>query len=79
MNHSEAAVRGYDTLFRNEEFWRDNYGYLKDRGYLLRPRFHPDWVPSWRTRGGDPSKAEDAAVFPVSRLAASHIVTFSVN
>jgi hypothetical protein len=61
-------IPDYDELFITEKFWRNNFAYLKDRGYLLRPRFSPDWVPSWKTRGGDPSKAEDAAVFPVSRI-----------
>ncbi|KAJ7502438.1 hypothetical protein B0H11DRAFT_1907015 [Mycena galericulata] len=31
----------------NEPFWHDHCDWLKERGYLLRPRCRPDWVPSW--------------------------------
>ncbi|KAJ7782417.1 kinase-like domain-containing protein [Mycena maculata] len=30
-----------------ESFWHDHYDWLKERGYLLRQRYQPDWVPSW--------------------------------
>ncbi|KAF7375711.1 Protein kinase domain-containing protein [Mycena sanguinolenta] len=30
-----------------EQFWVDSYEFLLSRGYQLRPRYHPDWVPSW--------------------------------
>ena len=33
-----------------ELFWRDHQKWLQDRGYLLRPRYRPDWVPSWKDR-----------------------------
>ncbi|KIJ60042.1 hypothetical protein HYDPIDRAFT_139776 [Hydnomerulius pinastri MD-312] len=32
-----------------EVWWRDHYNWLKSRGYLLRPRYSPNWVPSWIT------------------------------
>jgi hypothetical protein len=28
-------------------YWRNNYEWLRDRGYQLRPRYSPDWIPSW--------------------------------
>ncbi|KAJ7450494.1 hypothetical protein B0H11DRAFT_2331022 [Mycena galericulata] len=31
----------------DEPFWHDHYKWLKELGYLLRPRYKPDWVPSW--------------------------------
>jgi hypothetical protein len=34
-------------LVTTEFFWRDHYTWLKERGYTLRPRYAPDWVPSW--------------------------------
>ncbi|KAJ3832050.1 hypothetical protein F5878DRAFT_729487 [Lentinula raphanica] len=34
-------------LWPSEIFWREHYHWLKSKGYLLRPRYHPDWVPSW--------------------------------
>src|SRR5258707_15510710 len=38
--------RTIGTLFRNEEWWRDQY-------YVLRPRYHPMWEPSWIVAGRD--------------------------
>ncbi|CAL1707719.1 unnamed protein product [Somion occarium] len=35
------------TLPVSEQFWRDHWLWLKERGYTLRPRYGPDWVPSW--------------------------------
>ncbi|KAG6893292.1 hypothetical protein C0992_010570, partial [Termitomyces sp. T32_za158] len=31
-----------------EIFWADLQPYLLSRGYQLRPRYRPDWVPSWK-------------------------------
>lgn len=30
-----------------EKVWRDRQPWLRTRGYDLRSRYHPDWVPSW--------------------------------
>ncbi|KAG5640359.1 hypothetical protein DXG03_009063, partial [Asterophora parasitica] len=30
-----------------EEFWVDRYRYMLSEWYQLRPRFDPDWIPSW--------------------------------
>lgn len=35
-------------LSESELWWTRHFQWLKDRGYLLRPRYAPDWVPSWR-------------------------------
>ncbi|KAF5319785.1 hypothetical protein D9611_012884 [Ephemerocybe angulata] len=35
-------------LEEDEERWVQNYHFLLQRGYALRPRYHPDWVPSWQ-------------------------------
>lgn len=37
-------------LMTYELFWRNHFLFLKDRGYLLRPRYHPDWIASWKGR-----------------------------
>lgn len=36
-----------DELDDLESWWRDHYDWLKERGYMLRPRFAPGWKPSW--------------------------------
>ncbi|KAJ7652088.1 hypothetical protein DFH06DRAFT_995717 [Mycena polygramma] len=34
-----------------EVFWRDHFHHILQHGYELRPRYRPDWVPSWKTWG----------------------------
>ncbi|CAK5278249.1 unnamed protein product [Mycena citricolor] len=38
-------------FFDNEEFWRSCHPFLLARGYQLRPRYDPDWNPSWTKEG----------------------------
>ncbi|KAG9313014.1 hypothetical protein JVU11DRAFT_6453 [Chiua virens] len=30
-----------------EVWWSQHFNWLRDRGYLLRQRYSPDWSPSW--------------------------------
>jgi hypothetical protein len=46
-------------LFRTEIWWRDRYRDLEAHGYQLRPRYHPDWQPSWKRLGKDFFDTED--------------------
>ncbi|OBZ70648.1 hypothetical protein A0H81_09376 [Grifola frondosa] len=34
-------------LRTSELYWRDRQKWLEERGYMLRPRYMPDWKPSW--------------------------------
>ena len=43
---NEASLDG--LLSAEELFWRDHYEWLQRSGYRLRPRYAPDWVPSWK-------------------------------
>ncbi len=43
-----------------EVYWRDHYDWLRQRGYTLRPRYKPDWVPSWRGTKKSPHSCEDS-------------------
>ncbi|KAH0826181.1 hypothetical protein J3R83DRAFT_5613 [Lanmaoa asiatica] len=38
----------YETLYKEEIFWRDRYHFFRNKGYTLRPRYHPEWQASWR-------------------------------
>ena len=40
-------------LNEDEVWWRDHQPWLQERGYMLRPRYRPDWVPSWHKDGGN--------------------------
>lgn len=46
-NLDKTAVAEF-RLYKLELYWRDRYHWLKERGYLLRPRYHPEWVASWK-------------------------------
>ncbi|KIJ08466.1 hypothetical protein PAXINDRAFT_18400, partial [Paxillus involutus ATCC 200175] len=49
-------------LGEGEKWWRDHYQWLYDAGYQLRPRYHPEWVASWKTRNLDWMDCEDSIV-----------------
>lgn len=53
-------------LSENELWWTRHFHWLKDRGYLLRPRYAPDWVPSWRGTKKGIYSCEDSATAMVS-------------
>lgn len=52
----------------HEVVWRDRYAFLQERGYLLRPRYNPKWIPSWTREGlyTLPDYREDAITLPVN-------------
>ncbi|QRW15587.1 kinase domain protein [Rhizoctonia solani] len=43
-----------------EERWVSFQPYLLSKGYRLRPRYSPEWVPSWKTSGLRPDYCEDS-------------------
>jgi len=45
--------------------WRDRQRFLQSRGYMLRSRYHPDWVPSWRMSNQSIIWCEDALSAPL--------------
>lgn len=55
-------------LEEEEIWWRDRQQFLQSKGYMLRPRFRPDWVPSWLTSGKHPYRSEDGILIPVRDL-----------
>lgn len=53
-------------LFQNEVTWRDRQPWLESCGYMLRPRYQLDWVPSWITSGKSWNRCEDGQEMIVS-------------
>ncbi|CCM03211.1 uncharacterized protein FIBRA_05335 [Fibroporia radiculosa] len=47
-NRSYSPEIDPGDLEPHEYFWRDHQPWLEERGYMLRPRYRPDWVPSWK-------------------------------
>lgn len=58
--YEAATERGLFNVQPGEEFWRDRYHSLYARGYQLRPRYSPDWKPSWIGTRADPIFCEDS-------------------
>jgi hypothetical protein len=40
------------VLNNAEVFWRDRQKWFEKCGYMLRPRYAPDWKPSWEGESG---------------------------
>jgi hypothetical protein len=53
------------ALSADEIWWRRQYEWLKVRGYLLRPRYAPDWIPSWEGSKRHALDCEDGRVLHV--------------
>ena len=53
-------------LSEPELWWSQHYQWLKDNGYLLRPRYAPDWTPSWQGTKKSWVLCEDSCAAPVS-------------
>ncbi|CAE6391248.1 unnamed protein product [Rhizoctonia solani] len=63
-----------DQRSEAEERWVSFQPYLSSKGYQLRPRYQPGWVPSWKRTGGKALRAEDSLdPAPVRRLDATRI------
>ncbi|KAG8722566.1 hypothetical protein FRC12_017856 [Ceratobasidium sp. 428] len=52
--------RGPEERSEAEERWVTFQPYLLSKGYRLRARYQPDWVPSWTIAGGRPDNCEDS-------------------
>ncbi|KAJ7902308.1 kinase-like domain-containing protein [Mycena leptocephala] len=53
-------------LMSFEVFWRDHYSWLKETGYVLRPRYSPDWSAPWKDTNKSPMNFEDSVLPPSS-------------
>lgn len=51
-----------------ERFWRDHQRWLQEKGYMLRPRFRPEWIPSWKGTKKQPYDCEDGRSIAVCCL-----------
>ena len=44
---SESLGMQAGGLSRIEKHWVNRQKALEEAGYMLRPRYHPEWQPSW--------------------------------
>ncbi|GBE85440.1 predicted protein [Sparassis crispa] len=68
QHHAEETRKGIYALHPGEIFWRDRQPYLNDHGYALRPRYHPDWSPSWEGTNMDPMFCEDSIALRINMV-----------
>ncbi|KAI0634040.1 kinase-like protein [Trametes polyzona] len=66
--YAESTRSGRYALSASETFWKERYKYLLDHGYLLRPRYSPDWEPSWLGTNLDPYYCEDSVMLTRHQL-----------
>lgn len=74
-NLEELTGKGFFALNEDEIWWKDHYDIILAHGYKLRPRYHPDWKPSWSGTNVNPGACEDSLEHGV-RLHL-HIVNYS--
>jgi len=51
-NTLEPGIIDRTVLRDSEVFWRDHQKWLQNCGYMVRPRYMPDWKASWIDKGG---------------------------
>ncbi|KAG9309316.1 hypothetical protein JVU11DRAFT_10804 [Chiua virens] len=70
-----------DELDHRETWWRDRYQRLKTAGYLLRPRYSPEWIPSWTASNKGSEECEDGKrllygqIIDATRISDGRVVT----
>ncbi|KAG6809343.1 hypothetical protein H0H92_000634 [Tricholoma furcatifolium] len=65
FNVENFVVPGFEhpengELTETEVFWRKYSQKFQDHGYTVRPRYRPDWIPSWWNTSKHPSDCEDS-------------------
>ncbi|KAI0325878.1 kinase-like protein [Cubamyces sp. BRFM 1775] len=80
QRHARLTAQGIYNLASFEVFWQQRQQYLHDAGYLLRPRYRPDWRPSWIGTNLHPRYCEDSIilmdyqVMDATRIATNELV-----
>ncbi|KAI0796162.1 hypothetical protein C8Q75DRAFT_364242 [Abortiporus biennis] len=66
-------------LLKEECSWRDSQKWLEEQGYMLRPRYRPEWIPSY-TEDDDPYDFENGgllmhpSILDATRIATNELV-----
>lgn len=68
---NRSKVRGDHLLQPWEEFWVIHRPLLFERGYTLRNRYDPNWIPSWYDKKAKIVNCSDSLSAPVSDILVS--------
>ncbi|KAI0629598.1 kinase-like protein [Trametes polyzona] len=66
--YAKLTSKGVYALTEQELLWQKRYRHLKGHGYLLRPRYSPDWKPSWLGTNLMPDFCEDSILLTISQI-----------
>ncbi|CAE6524467.1 unnamed protein product [Rhizoctonia solani] len=76
LSYSNAVVSSLpaEELSEVERRWVSFQPYLLSKGYQLRPRYRPEWTPSWKGTNLDPISCEDSGnALPIRTLDATRL------
>ncbi|KAG1792652.1 uncharacterized protein HD556DRAFT_1379030 [Suillus plorans] len=59
-----STSAAHSHLSEYEIWWSGHYKFLEEKGYKLRSRYSPDWVPSWTNTNKVDINCEDGIVPP---------------
>ena len=62
-----------------EMSWTKKYDFFLHHGYELRPRYSPEWEPSWKTNEKPPQQCEDYHRLPVRFLLHDLYLTANIS
>ncbi|CAE6361396.1 unnamed protein product [Rhizoctonia solani] len=72
--HTGVATSSPEELSEVEKRWVTFQPYLLSKGYQLRPRYRPGWIPSWKDTNLDPISCEDSGnALPIRTLDATRL------
>ncbi|KAI0325868.1 kinase-like protein [Cubamyces sp. BRFM 1775] len=58
--YTRSTLKGNYGLLPSEVWWMERQPYLQEAGYVLRPRYWPNWRPSWLGTNRHPMYCEDS-------------------
>ncbi|CEL61125.1 hypothetical protein RSOLAG1IB_09776 [Rhizoctonia solani AG-1 IB] len=72
--HTGIITSSPEELSDVEKRWVAFQPYLLSKGYQLRPRYRPGWIPSWKHTNWDPMSCEDSGnALPIRTLDATRL------
>lgn len=72
----QPSDRQPGDLDEHEDWWVERQEALEASGYMLRPRYRPGWIPSWRGTNKFPLDLEDGQRVLVSPVYAFWLYVF---
>ncbi|KAJ3892365.1 kinase-like domain-containing protein [Lentinula edodes] len=62
------APPNLELILPNETWWVEHFDYLKEHGYVMRPRYRPGWKPSYKLGTHEFLEREDGQALDVNPI-----------